>query len=290
MSTRSTNAIALQGLWGANTPSGANGLSGTRFLRRWCSRRRGKAVAMVETAEDGDSIDWGSLWRPRRGQVSGAVGRLQSKSAVGPAMVVGQVVVENALGMFLVFDDIVVEAVPAEGADHALAEGIGRGRARWCGEESGAESSDAAVEVGAIDRVSVVDEESGDLLGIAGCLRDSLGGPAGGWMLGDAGLDDGASAEGKNDEDVKEAESRGDEDEEVAGPGLVQVVTDERGPALAMLSFEVGRAVLCDCARGNLVAELGQLGGDDLLTPGRVLAPHPPDEFAEICVDGRTAG
>jgi hypothetical protein len=59
----------------------------------------------------------------------------------------------------------VVEAVPAQGTDHPLAERIGRWRARWCGEESGAESSDAAVEVGAIDRIAVVDEKSGDLLG-----------------------------------------------------------------------------------------------------------------------------
>jgi hypothetical protein len=109
-------------------------------------------------------------------------------------------------------------------------------------------------------------------------------------MLGDACVDDGASAEGENDEDVKDAESARDEDEEVAGPGLVQVVTDECGPALATLSVEVGRAVLRDGARGDLVAELGQFGGDELLTPGRVLAPHPPDELAEVCINGGTAG
>ena len=125
------------------------------------------------------------------------------------------------------------------------------------------------MEVGAVDRVSVVDEESGDLLSIAGRLRDALGGPAGAWVLGDAGVDDRASAEGENDEDVEEAESPRDEDEEVAGPGLVQVVTDECGPALATLSVEVGRAILRDGARGDLVAELGQFGGDDLLTVGR---------------------
>ena len=37
--------------------------------------------------------------------------------------------------------------------------------------------------------------------------------------------------------------------EEVAGPGLVQVVADERGPALAALSVEIKRAVLRDGAR-----------------------------------------
>ena len=79
---------------------------------------------------------------------------------MGPAMVGGQLVAENALRMLLVLHDDVVEAVPAQGTDHPLAERIGRWRARWCGEESGAESSDAAMEVGAIDRVSVVDEKS----------------------------------------------------------------------------------------------------------------------------------
>jgi hypothetical protein len=65
-------------------------------------------------------------------------------------MVVGPVVVENALGMLVVFDEDVVEAVPAEGADYTLAEGIGPRRARRSGEESGAESADAALEVGAV--------------------------------------------------------------------------------------------------------------------------------------------
>jgi hypothetical protein len=115
---------------------------------------------MMETAEDGDSGDWSSILRTRRGQVSGAVGGLHPKATMGPAMIVGQVVAENALGMLLVPDDDVVEAVPAQGTDHPLAERIGRWRAGWGGEESGAQSSDAVVKVGAIDRVSVVDEES----------------------------------------------------------------------------------------------------------------------------------
>lgn len=61
----------------------------------------------------------------------------------------------------------------------------------------------------------------------------------GGWMLDDASEHDRALAQGENDEDVEDAEPRDDEDEEVAGPGLVQVVADERGPALAPLSDEI---------------------------------------------------
>jgi hypothetical protein len=48
--------------------------------------------------------------------MSGAVGGLHPKSAMGPAMIVGEVIVENALSMLLVFEDDVVEAVPAQGA------------------------------------------------------------------------------------------------------------------------------------------------------------------------------
>src|SRR5450432_3273957 len=82
---------------------------------------------MMQTAEDRDSSDSGSLWRTRRGEVSSAVGRLHPQAAMGPAMVVGQVVVENALRMLLVLDDDVVEAVPAQGTDHPLPNALAVG-------------------------------------------------------------------------------------------------------------------------------------------------------------------
>jgi hypothetical protein len=61
---------------------------------------------MVETAEDRDYDDRGFHRWPRREQVSGAVRRLHPEAAMGPAMIVDQVVVENALGMLLVFDEV----------------------------------------------------------------------------------------------------------------------------------------------------------------------------------------
>ena len=54
--------------------------------------------------------------------MSSAVGRLHPQTAMGPAMVVGQAVVENARGMLLILDDDVVEAVPAQGTHCPLAE------------------------------------------------------------------------------------------------------------------------------------------------------------------------
>ena len=99
---------------------------------------------MMQTTEDRDANDSGSFLRPRWRQVSCAVGRLHPQAAMRPAMIVGQVVAENPFRMRLVLDDDVVEAVPAEGADDSLAEGICLGRARRCGEEPGAESTDVS--------------------------------------------------------------------------------------------------------------------------------------------------
>ena len=48
---------------------------------------------------------------------------------------------------------------------------------------------------------------------------------------------------GEDDEDVEDSESRGDEDEEGTSPSLVQVVADERGPALAAPRDSAARRV-----------------------------------------------
>src|SRR5450631_2019265 len=268
-----------------------NSVRGSRcphFLRRWGSRRHREAVAMMQTTEDRGAHDSGSVWRPTWGQVSGAVRRLHPKTAVGPTVVVRNVVVEDALGVVLVPDDDVVEAVPAERTDHALAERVGLGCARRRGEESGAESADAAAKVGAVDRVAVVDEEARNLMSICRGLDDALRGPAGAGMVGNGGVDDLAAAKGEHDEHVEDAESGGQDEEEVAGPGFMQMVAYEGVPTLATLTIEAGWTVLGDGARGDLVAELGQFGGDDLLTPGGIVAPHSPDECAEICIDRGT--
>jgi hypothetical protein len=56
---------------------------------------------------------------------------------------------------------------------------------------------------------------------------------------------------GEHDEHVEEAEPRCDEDEEVAGPGFVQVIPNEGVPALEAPTLEAGWSVLGDGARGE---------------------------------------
>jgi hypothetical protein len=80
----------------------------------------------------------------------------------------------DALGMSLVLNDDVVEAVSAERADHPFGERIAGGRARRSGQKSGAEAVDAVPEISAEDGVSVVDEKPRRFQRIAGGLDDAL--------------------------------------------------------------------------------------------------------------------
>ena len=96
---------------------------------RW-SAIRGESVAIVEAGQDWGSDDLCALLRARRRQVAGTVGRLHVDATVGAAVVVADVPLQDTRGMALSPNNDVVQAVPTEGADHALREGIGLRRTR----------------------------------------------------------------------------------------------------------------------------------------------------------------
>jgi hypothetical protein len=156
---------------------------------------------------------------------------------MGTTVIEGRVLAEDALGMSLVPDDDVVEAVPAEGSNRPFAEGVGFGRSGRRDEEAGPEPLNTPAEVGAVDRVPVMDEEA-RTLAIADSLDEALGSPDSAGVRGNARVHEAAAVEGENDEDVEEAESAGHEDEEVAGPSLAEVISDEGAPALAAPSVQ----------------------------------------------------
>jgi hypothetical protein len=108
-------------------------------------------------------------------------------------LVEGRVRPKNAPGMLFVPHDEVVEAVPAERADHPLAIGVRFGRAEGRGEKSGPQPTNTPAELGAVDRVPVVDEEPRALTAIGGRLHEALCGPLRAGIRGDARLDDLAS-------------------------------------------------------------------------------------------------
>jgi hypothetical protein len=176
---------------------------------------------VVKTAEDGRRDDAGIGRRAGWWQVKGAIWRLHPQPAMRPSVVVAQVLIEDALGMALVSNNHVIEAVSAERADHALCECVGLWSARWSQEGTCAQTANTTSEDGAVDRVSVMDQEARRDLGICDGLDHALGGPCAGWMLGDAQVDDPAAVKSEDHEDVKDAEPRGDHYQEIARPGLL---------------------------------------------------------------------
>jgi hypothetical protein len=204
-------------------------------------------------------------------------------------MVVGDVLADYAFGMATVTDEHVIEAAAPNGSDHPLSERICLGRSGRRGEWTNTEATNAGAKRRSKHRVAVVDEESRDMPSIDGGLDETLGGPCGGRVLGNADVDQTTAFEGEHDEHVEHLKSGGDDGEEITGPGLVKVVAYERHPPLPASARQPRRPVLRHCAGRDNVAELGQLTADHVLVPGCVVTPHAADEVAKIHVDRRTA-
>ena len=132
-------------------------------------------VAVVETADFRDHDD-GSA-----GCLSGrpAIGRVFLECEVRSAPVIGpEVGREHAPEMRLVQDDHVIEALPADRADHALDIRILPGTRRRGHDFGDAHASHAALEHGAIDAISIAVEPAGCRVvrkGVDHLLRGPLG-------------------------------------------------------------------------------------------------------------------
>jgi len=96
---------------------------------------------------------------------------------------------EHAPEVRLVQDDHVVEALPADRADHALNIRILPGTRRCRNDFGDADASDAALEHGAIDAVSIAVQPAGSRVVRKG-LDHLLRGPLGRGMRGDVGMQD----------------------------------------------------------------------------------------------------
>jgi Transposase IS66 family/IS66 C-terminal element len=98
--------------------------AGTTTSESRRSAIRGESVAIVEAAQDWGADNFRALLRARWRQVAGTVGRLHVDAKVGAAVVVADVPLQHTRGMALFPNNDVVQAVPAEGANHVLRECI----------------------------------------------------------------------------------------------------------------------------------------------------------------------
>ena len=116
------------------TPVGRNNLirqsTHAPFPRRWRTRSDQKAIAMMQTTKHRNANDLRPHGWSWRSQMACAIGRLHAKTAMGTAMVVADVLVDDPFCVSPAPDDDVVETVPTQRSDSALAKCVRRGRPR----------------------------------------------------------------------------------------------------------------------------------------------------------------
>ena len=121
-------------------------------------------------------------------------------------MVIADVAMESPLGVALIADDDVVQAIAAERSDHAFREGVRLRSSRRSGQQAGAKPANSRAEGGVVDGVAVVDEEARDMIGVGGSLDHPLRGPGSARVLGHGDVNQAAATQGEHDEHVEHAE------------------------------------------------------------------------------------
>ena len=150
--------------------------------------------------------------------------------------------------VILAKDQNVIEALAAEAAEEAFADGIHVGRVRRDRDHVDARAVGRGGKMAAEFAVVVPDQEPRGLLVRCG-LPQLLGDPGVGRGAGDVDMHDFTTAMPDDDEGEERAEPGVVELEEVAGPGLVGVVVQEGRPGLAGRSRRArSTEVRLDCA------------------------------------------
>ena len=107
-------------------------------------------------------------------------------------------------------------------------------------------------------------------------------------MVRDIQMEDSSTTVLDHEEAIQRAKRQCGHSEEIHGYDDVAVIAKESNPALAGV---VGRGqapeIAGDRALGDVESEFQELAVDSRGAPGGILAEHPPDESAELCIDLR---
>ncbi len=124
-----------------------------------------------------------------------------------------------------------VEQLAADGADHALGEGVLPGRA-WCREDLGdAHALHPSSKLAPVDAVAIAKEIARRRV-IGERLDDLLSGPGGSRRVRDVEVHDPPTIMLEDHEHVENSESRGRHDEEVDRDEVGEVILEECAPGL----------------------------------------------------------
>src|SRR5216684_2360737 len=215
------------------------------------------------------------------------LGRVLVESEVrARGVVVAEVAAQTLSQVSLVEDDYVVEDLAADGANHALDEGVLPRRARR-GENLGdADPFHPSPELVALDAIAIAEEVVGRRV-IGERLDDLLRSPSGRGAIGYVEVHDLAAMLQQDHEHVEETEGRSRHDEEVDGDEVKDVVLEERSPGLRG-PLPAPRPQTCNRALRNVEPQLEQFAMDARRAPERIGERHGADELRKFGADGRS--
>jgi len=134
-------------------------------------------------------------------------------------IVVREVPVQQTSEMPFVDHDDVIETFPANRPDDALGEGILPGRSRGDEDLAHPQAFHPPSEHVAVDSVPIAEQVLG-----CGLFRKALdqlvGGPGGGWVVGDVDMDEFSTVVSKDQESEEQLEGEGRDNEEVDGDNV----------------------------------------------------------------------
>ena len=245
----------------------------TSVVLRRHVRRRGAAHSAPGATGSGRSS----------GVASVSASAVRASDAVAPGCKLRQ----HGPKMLLVQDNDVVETLSPQGANHSLHDSVRRWRVDRGGDGIDADASGALAEVAPVDRVTITKQVSRLLT--PGCGLDHLPPHPGSRRVGrHIQVHQLASTVGNEDQDVQRLERQRWHRQQVGGPEMVGVVTQECAPTLTGWAPRRSPAVPPNQAVGDLDAELEQLPADPLGASQAVVARHGRDEVPHLRAELRT--
>jgi hypothetical protein len=166
------------------------------------------ALPVMQAAEQGHRSQLSGCGCASRGEPARARGRLVAEAPVGPALVVAEVLTQDALGMALAEDHDVVQAVATKRPHQTLADRVSQRRPGRREKASHPETTEPSPEARVVDAVAVAQQIAWRR--VADRLDHALCDPRARRVLGNTHVDDPAALEGDDDERVERLEVHGD--------------------------------------------------------------------------------
>src|SRR5207245_7586745 len=200
-------------------------------------------------------------------------------------IVVREVPEQQTSEMPCVDHDDGIETFPSNRPDDALGEGILPGRSRGAEDLAHPQAFHPPSEHVAVDSVPIAEQVLG-----CGLFRKALdqlvGGPGGGWVVGDVDMDEFSTVVSKDQESEEQLEGEGRDNEEVDGDNVADMCLKEGAPRRGWPRRETPH-VLGNGEPGDLIAEEPEFGLDPPPAPGRILSGHAADQRADLKIDRR---